>query len=72
MGGRGSAYDKAVGGAFFKTLRSELVDRHSWPTRAELSTAVFDYIDLGGDPGIPASPRCPCATTAAIEVKEIQ
>ena len=45
MGGRGSAYDNAVCEAFFKTLKSELVDRRSWPTKAELRTAVFDYIE---------------------------
>lgn len=45
MGGRGSAYDNAVCESFFKTLKSDLVDRRSWPTRAELRTAVFDYIE---------------------------
>lgn len=45
MGGRGSAYDNAVCEAFFKTLKSELVDRRSWPTKAEIRTAVFDYIE---------------------------
>ena len=45
MGGRGSAYDNAVCEAFFKTLKSELVDRRSWPSKAELRTAVFDYIE---------------------------
>jgi putative transposase len=45
MGGRGSACDNAVCEAFFKTLKSELVDRRSWPTKAELRTAVFDYIE---------------------------
>lgn len=45
MGGRGSAYDNAVCESFFKTLKSELVERRSWPTKAELRTAVFDYIE---------------------------
>jgi putative transposase len=44
MGGRGSAYDNAVCESFFKTLKSDLVDRRSWPDKAELRTAVFDYI----------------------------
>ena len=35
MGNRGCAYDNAVCEAFFKTLKSELVDRRSWPTKAE-------------------------------------
>jgi putative transposase len=45
MGGRGSAYDNAVCESFFKTLKSDLVDRRSWPDKAELRTAVFDYIE---------------------------
>jgi transposase InsO family protein len=31
--------------SFFKTLKSDLVDRRSWPDKAELRTAVFDYIE---------------------------
>lgn len=50
MGGRGSAYDNAVCEAFFKTLKSELVDRQSWPTKAELRIAVFDYIECFYNP----------------------
>lgn len=50
MGGRGSAYDNAVCESFFKTLKSELVDRRSWPTKAELRTAVFDYIECFYNP----------------------
>jgi putative transposase len=50
MGGRGSAYDNAVCESFFKTLKSELVDRQSWPTKAELRTAVFDYIECFYNP----------------------
>ncbi len=45
MGGRGSAYDNALCESFFKTLKSELIDRRSWPTKAELRTAVFVYIE---------------------------
>lgn len=45
MGGRRSAYDNAVCESFFKTLKSDLVDRRSWPDKAELRTAVFDYIE---------------------------
>ncbi len=33
MGGRRSAYDNAVCESFFKTLKSDLVDRRSWPTK---------------------------------------
>jgi putative transposase len=45
MGSRGSAYDNAVCEAFFKTLKSELVDRRSWPTKADARHAVFDFIE---------------------------
>jgi len=45
MGGRGSAYDNALCESFFKTLKSELVDRRSCPMKPELRTAVFDYIE---------------------------
>ena len=50
MGGRGSAYDNAVCESFFKTLKSELIDRRSWPAKAELRTAVFDYIECFYNP----------------------
>jgi putative transposase len=45
MGGRRSAYDNAVCESFFKTLKSDLIARRSWPDKAELRTAVFDYIE---------------------------
>ena len=38
MGARGCAYDNAVCEAFFKTLKSELVDRRSWPTKPRHDT----------------------------------
>jgi hypothetical protein len=45
MGARGCAYDNAVCEAFFKTLKSELIDRRSWPTKAETRHAVFELIE---------------------------
>ena len=45
MGGRGSALDNAVCEAFFASLKKELVRRRSWPTRRELQTAVFAWIE---------------------------
>jgi putative transposase len=45
MGSRGDAYDNAVAESFFATLKKELVHRRSWPTRRELSAAVFEYIE---------------------------
>lgn len=31
--------------SFFATLKTELVHRRSWPTRRELSSEVFEYIE---------------------------
>jgi putative transposase len=45
MGSRGDAYDNAVAETFFATLKKELVNRRSWPSRLELQSAVFEYID---------------------------
>ena len=50
MGSRGDCYDNAVAESFFATLKKELVHRHSWPTRRELTTAVFDYVDAFYNP----------------------
>lgn len=45
MGSRGDCYDNAVAESVFATLKKELVHRHSWPTRRDLSSAVFEYIE---------------------------
>ena len=45
MGSKGDAYDNAVAESFFATIKKELVHRHSWPSRRDLSSAVFDYIE---------------------------
>ena len=42
---KGDCYDNAVAESFFATLKKELVHRRSWPTRRELATEVFDYIE---------------------------
>jgi len=34
-----------VAESFFATLKRELVDRRSWPTRAGLYRAIFSYIE---------------------------
>jgi putative transposase len=44
MGSRGDAYDNAVAETFFATLKKELVNRRTWPSRLELQSAVFEYI----------------------------
>ena len=45
MGSRGDAYDNAVAESFFATLKKELIHRQSWPTKRELGSAVFEYIE---------------------------
>ena len=45
MGSRGDAYDNAVAESFFATLKKELIHRQSWPTKRQLGSAVFEYIE---------------------------
>ena len=45
MGAKGCALDNAVAEAFFATLKKELTRRRSWPTRRELQSAVFTWIE---------------------------
>jgi putative transposase len=46
MGSRGDCWDNAVAESFFATLKKELIRRRSWPEKADLRTAVFDYIEI--------------------------
>ncbi len=46
MGSKGDCYDNAVAESFFATLKKELINRRSWPAKAELRTEVFDYIEI--------------------------
>ena len=45
MSGKGNCYDNAVVETFFKTLKSELVWRTMFQTRAEAEAAIGRYID---------------------------
>ena len=45
MGSKGDAYDNAVAESFFATIKKELVHRQPWPTRRDLGSAVFEYIE---------------------------
>ncbi len=45
MGSKGDCFDNAVAESFFATLKKELVHRRSWPTRHELTSEVFEYIE---------------------------
>ena len=42
MSRRGNCYDYAVAQSFFGTLKSELVNRTHYPTRAAARAIVFD------------------------------
>jgi len=46
MGSRGDCYDNAVAESFFATLKKELVHGRSWPSKAELRTEVFEYVEV--------------------------
>jgi transposase InsO family protein len=45
MSGKGNCYDNAMVETFFKTIKSELVWRTVFYTRAEAATAIARYID---------------------------
>jgi len=45
MGAIGGALDNAVAESFFASLQVELLDRQRWETRAQLATAIFEYIE---------------------------
>ena len=46
MSRRGDCYDNAVMESFFGTLKTELIHRQTWPTRASARSAVHDDIEL--------------------------
>ena len=39
-------WDNAVAESFFATLKTELIHRRSWPTRAQARHAVFEFIEV--------------------------
>ena len=45
MSGRGNCFDNALVETFFKTLKSELVWRTAFETRADAAAAIGRYID---------------------------
>jgi len=46
MSRKGNCWDNAVAESFFATLKKELIDRDSWPSRREASSAITEYITL--------------------------
>ena len=45
MSGKGNCYDNAAVETFFKTLKAELIWRHTWQTRQQVTDALFKYIN---------------------------
>jgi putative transposase len=50
MGSVGDAYDNAMVESFVATLKTELIDRRSWPTRQEARLAIYEYIEAWYNP----------------------
>lgn len=45
VGRKGQCWDNAVAESFFATIKTELLDRRAWPTRAAARMAIFDWIE---------------------------
>ncbi len=46
LGSVGDAFDNAVVEAFWARMQTELLDTRKWRTRTELSTEIFDWIEV--------------------------
>jgi transposase InsO family protein len=46
MGTVGDAYDNAVIESFWGRLQTELLNRQKWRTPIELSSAIFEYLEV--------------------------
>jgi len=46
MGSVADPYDNALAESFVATLKRELLDRRSWPTREEVRTAIFEFVEV--------------------------
>ena len=46
MGSVADPYDNALAESFVATLKRELLDRRPWPTREEVRTAIFEFIEV--------------------------
>lgn len=44
-GRKGQCWDNAVAESFFATIKSELLDRQPWPSKALAHKAIFEYIE---------------------------
>jgi transposase InsO family protein len=45
VGRKGQCWDNAVAESFFATIKTELLDRQPWPTKALAHKAIFEYIE---------------------------
>lgn len=50
MGRVGTCWDNALAESFFGTMQLELLDRRAWTTRAELASAIFEWIEAFYNP----------------------
>ncbi len=46
LGSVGDAYDNAVVESFWARMQTELLDTKRWRTRTELSTEIFDWLEV--------------------------
>ncbi|MGH7643139.1 MAG: IS3 family transposase, partial [Candidatus Dormibacteria bacterium] len=46
MGTVGDGYDNALMESFWGRLQTELLNRQKWRTRIELSSALFEYLEI--------------------------
>ncbi len=46
MSRAGECLDNAMAESFFSTLKAELVDTRTWPTRAAARTAIFEWLEV--------------------------
>ncbi|MET0234796.1 MAG: integrase core domain-containing protein [Kibdelosporangium sp.] len=45
VGRKGQCWDNAVAESFFATIKTELLHRQAWPTKALAHKAIFAYIE---------------------------
>ena len=50
MGSIGDCFDNSVAEAFFSSLQRELLDQCHWTSRAQLTTAIFEWIECWYNP----------------------